>query len=70
MSNPLNTLLAIDKLALLTGNGLQPRLRVALQANARFATKLAGPIPTLDPTDLPDVVAVFPEAADLQRWEL
>ncbi|MEM6595549.1 MAG: hypothetical protein AAF672_12240 [Pseudomonadota bacterium] len=43
MTNPLQNLLALDRLAQKTGAGLRPELRRAIEADLSFSPKRAGP---------------------------
>lgn len=60
-------LLAMDRLAQKTGAQLKPGLRAALEADLRFHTKMAGPIPDIAPEDLPRDVAPFPPRSPNKR---
>lgn len=56
--NTLLSLLAIDDVAQRTGSGLNPALRAAIEAQARFPSRAASPFPQdpIDPTSLPEGV--------------
>lgn len=71
MSDALNTLLSLDRLAQLTGAGLKPKLRATLEQEGRFKSKSSGPTQPLsskvDAENLPYGVVLFPNGADDQR---
>lgn len=57
MSRAFNDLLAMDALAQRVGcRGLNPRLREAMEADARWPTKRAGPFQACEMADLPQTV--------------
>ena len=60
MSQLLTNLLAADMLAQQFGVSLNPKLRTAIVADLSFSATSAGPIPNLNPQDIPDGVIALP----------
>jgi len=73
MSDAVNTLLAMDRLAQLTRAGLNSRLHAALEKEGPFASKSAGPVQSLSSNvgagNLPDGEVLFPNGHVDQRHE-
>ena len=69
MSDIYRSLIAIDDLAQAHGCGLKPKLRAAIEAELRFRTVSAGPIPTLlEGAPLPQNETRFvPDTSDVRK---
>jgi len=59
--NTLLSMLCLDDLAQAHGCGLKPELRAAIEAQARFPSVAASPVPQvpIDPAQLPENVAML-----------